>query len=82
MSMRCNIYQTYNDCIKYIVIVRLSLQYVLLKIELLVVHEKACRDMLHVIFFLEFLVFLPELVDTINHLLDKLNFRVSKPVLV
>merc|ERR1712045_301926 len=28
------------------------------------------------------LVFLPELVDSINHLLDKLDLRVSEPVLV
>jgi len=31
---------------------------------------------------LELLVFLPKLVDTINHFLDKFNFRVSKSVLV
>jgi len=28
------------------------------------------------------LVFFPELVDTINHLLDKFNLRVSQPVFV
>merc|ERR1712012_879845 len=31
---------------------------------------------------LELLVLFPEFVDTINHLLDKLNLRVSQPVLV
>merc|ERR1711936_1529545 len=31
---------------------------------------------------LQFLVFLPELVDSVNHLLDKLDLRVSQPVLV
>merc|ERR1712165_696817 len=30
---------------------------------------------------LQFLVFLPELVDSVDHLLDKLNLRVSQPVL-
>jgi len=34
------------------------------------------------VLLLEFLVFLPEGIDTINHLLYKLNFRVSQPVLV
>merc|ERR1711970_336692 len=33
------------------------------------------------VFLLEFLIFLPENVDTINHLLDKLDFRVSQSVL-
>merc|ERR1712226_1514436 len=31
---------------------------------------------------LEFLVFVPQSIDTVNHLLDQLNLRVSEPVLV
>jgi len=37
---------------------------------------------LHVVLLLECLVFLPEGVDSINHLLDQLDLRVSKSVLV
>merc|ERR1712045_656621 len=36
----------------------------------------------HSFSLLQFLVLLPELVDSINHLLDELNLRVSKSVLV
>jgi len=37
---------------------------------------------LHIILLLEFLVFLPESVDSINHLLDQLDLRVAQSVLV
>jgi len=37
---------------------------------------------LHIVLLLEFNIFLVEGVDTINHDLDELDFRVSKTVLV
>jgi len=37
---------------------------------------------LHIILLLEFLVFLPQGVDTVNHLLDQLDLGVSQSVLV
>merc|ERR1719483_1018568 len=37
---------------------------------------------LHAVFLLQFKIFLPQGVDTVNHGLNKLNFRVSKTMLV
>ena len=36
---------------------------------------------LHAVFLLQFKIFLPQGVDTVNHGLNKLNFRVSKTML-
>merc|ERR1740128_1401697 len=44
--------------------------------------SRGSRYRSHVVLFLELLVFLPQGIDSINHLLDKLNLRVSKSVLV
>ena len=37
---------------------------------------------LHAVFLLQFKIFLPQGIDTVNHGLNKLNFRVSKTMLV
>merc|ERR1740128_1180452 len=44
--------------------------------------SRGSRYRSHVVLFLELLILFPESIDSINHLLDKLNLRVSKSVLV